>query len=393
MRSPRIIVTGLVGLHPVGGVAWDYLQYVIGFMRLGYDVYYHEDTWSWPYHPVRRQNTDEGDYSAAFIQAFLAQYAPELKDRWHYLHLHETSYGMGPARFDEIAASADWFLNLSGACLIPDALSPGCVKVFIDTDPGYNQIMLSERLQWSENVDRWCASVREHDQHVTYAENIDGQDCTVPRLDFDWKTTRMPVVLDLWDPVCSKARPNDAPWTTVMTWSAFKGRLLYKGEEYGSKAQEFERLIKLPQRVATRLKVAVGGVDAPRERLSSHGWEAVDGPEATLTAEQYRAFIGDSKGEFSVAKHVYVAMRTGWFSCRSACYLAAGRPAVVQETGFSKVIPSGEGLIAFSSLEEAAEAICRVEDDYGRHARSARTIAETYFDSDKVLPALLETTS
>ena len=160
MSSPlRIIVTGLVGLYPVGGVAWDYLQYVVGLARLGHDVYYHEDTWSWPYHPIERQVTSEGRYSAQFLAGFFRRYAPELGARWHYLHLHETSYGMTRRAFDEVARTADIFLNVSGACMFPEELSPRCVKVFLDTDPGYNQIMLSERFAWSENVDRWCASV------------------------------------------------------------------------------------------------------------------------------------------------------------------------------------------------------------------------------------------
>lgn len=193
----RIIVTGLVGLYPVGGVAWDYLQYVTGLFKLGHDVYYHEDTWSWPYHPVERTYTQDPGYSARYLADFFERYEPGLKDRWHYLHLHEKSCGMSRERFDEVAASADLFLNVSGACIIPENLPPQCVKAFVDTDPGYNQIMLSERFSWSENVDRWCASVSSHDRHFTYAENIHGPDCLVPRLDFDWKTTRMPVDLAL----------------------------------------------------------------------------------------------------------------------------------------------------------------------------------------------------
>src|SRR5436309_9921813 len=132
----RVVVTGLAGLYPVGGVAWDYLQYVIGLARLGHDVYYHEDTWSWPYHPIENRHTPEGTYSARYIGDFFARYAPELCGRWHYLHLHETSFGMDRAAFDEVARTADVFLNVSGACLLPDRLSPRCVKVFLDTDPG-----------------------------------------------------------------------------------------------------------------------------------------------------------------------------------------------------------------------------------------------------------------
>ena len=389
MGSPRIIVTGLVALYPVGGVAWDYLQYLVGLRRLGCDVYYYEDTWCWPYHPVELRNTSDGSYSAAFISNFFERYAPELNSRWHYLHLHETGYGMSRDAVREVAGSADILVNVSGACMWPEGLSASCVKVFLDTDPGYNQIMLSERLEWSENVDRWCASVREHDQHFTYAENIDGPDCLVPRLDLDWKTTRMPVALDLWEPLAKTSPGPGAPWTTVMTWNDFKGKLVYRGTEYRSKGYEFEKLMALPAMVPASLKVAVGGKEAPFRLLDSHGWEAVDGPSVTLRPEQYRTFISDSRGELSVAKHVYVALRTGWFSCRSACYLAAGRPVVVQDTGFSRVFPTGQGLASFSTLEEAAAAIGEIEADYDRHARAARSLAREHFNSDIVLSKLL----
>ena len=386
----RIIVTGLAGLYPVGGVAWDYLQYPIGFARLGHDVVYHEDSWSWPYNPVEKTYSSDPSYTVKYIQEFFNRYAPELSNRWHYLHLHETSCGMTREAFDEVARTADLFLNVSGACMIPGDLSSGCVKVFLDTDPGYNQIMLSERLAWSENVERWCETVAAHDLHFTYAENIHGSDCIVPKAGYRWKTTRMPIVLDLWKPHPSEVRKPDAPWSTIMTWNAFKGKLVYKGVEYASKGAEFERLLGLPTDVPVPLKVAVGGVNAPLDQLARNGWNVVDGPEATITPEKYKEFILASRGEISPAKHVYVAMRTGWFSCRSACYLAAARPVVVQDTGFTSVIPSGEGIMAFNTREEASAAIREVEADYPRHAAAALSLAGDCFDSAKVLTRFID---
>jgi hypothetical protein len=386
----RIIVTGLVGLYPVGGVAWDYLQYVVGLARLGHEVCYHEDTWSWPYHPVKKTNTPEGDYSANYIGDFFQTYAPDLIHRWHYLHLHETSFGMTREEFDRIAETADLFINVSGACMIPENLSPFCLKIFLDTDPGYNQIMLSERLAWSENVERWCRSVADHDQHFTYAENIYGADCNIPLMDFAWKPTRMPVVLDLWASLARQPAAGAFPWTTIMTWNAFKGKLVYQGVEYGSKGAEFEKLMELPKRLQMPLKIAVGGVTAPFARLAENGWEVVDGPEQTLTPASYQEFIQQSRGEISPAKHVYVALRTGWFSCRSACYLASGRPVVVQDTGFSSIYPGSEGLLAFTTAEEAVVGMLEVERDYERHARAARSIANEYFDARKVLGKMIE---
>ncbi len=386
----RVIVTGLVGLYPVGGVAWDYLQYLIGFARLGHDVYYHEDTWSWPYHPIERTYTADPSYSAGYIRDFIEAYAPDLRDRWHYLHLHETSCGMSRSAFDEVVRSADLFLNISGACMIPEELAPECQKVFLDTDPGYNQIMLSERFEWSENVERWCNSVAAHDQHFTYAENIYGADCLVPRLGFNWKTTRMPIVCDLWEDAGRAATTAEAAWTTVMTWNAFKGNLLYNGVEYFSKGAEFERILHLPRHVPRPLMVAVGGVSAPLDRLAEAGWQVVDGPEATVTPSQYQDFIFESRGEISTAKHVYVAMRTGWFSCRTACYLAAARPVVVQDTGFTSIVPCGEGVIAFNTAEEAIEGILAVERDYEKHCAAARSVAREHFGADRVLSQFVD---
>ncbi|MGC9966982.1 MAG: glycosyltransferase family 1 protein [Syntrophobacteraceae bacterium] len=384
----RIIVTGLIGLYPIGGVGWDYLQYPIGFLKMGHDVYYHEDTWSWPSHPVQRTYTQDPKYSVEYIRDFVEKYAPGLRDRWHYLHLHDTSFGMDRQKFDEVAASADLFLNVSGSCMIPENLPGGCLKIFLDTDPGYNQIMLSERLSWSENIDRWCSSVEAHDRHFTYAENIHGPDCLVPKLNYHWKTTRTPISIEHWEHL-AHVKPT-GPWTTVMTWNAFKGKLIYRGVEYGSKGVEFEKLLNLPASVDMPLKVAVGGVSAPLARLSQAGWQVADGPGATLSPAMYQEFIASSRGEISPAKHVYVALRTGWFSCRSACYLASGRPVVVQDTGFTPYIASGEGIIPYSSAEEAALGIIEVERNYEKHAGAALDLARQYFDCEKVLEKLID---
>jgi hypothetical protein len=232
--------------------------------------------------------------------------------------------------------------------------------------------------------------VADHDEHFTYAENINEAGCTVPSVGIEWKTTRMPVVLDMWEVVARAELPDRAPWSTVMTWNAFQGALVYQGVEYKSKASEFEKVLDLPDRVSVPLTVAVGGATAPLERLRAHGWRVLDGPEATITPEQYQQFIARSRGEFSVAKHVYAATRSGWFSCRSACYLAAGRPVVVQETGFSDAIPTGEGVLAFRTVEEAASAIEEVEGNYAHHASAAAAIAAEYFRSDRVLGNLLD---
>ena len=386
-RQPRVIVSGLVGVYPVGGVAFDYLQYVLGLAALGCEVVYHEDTWCWPYHPIQNRNVDAGDYSADFIGAFFREYAPELAANWHYLHLHEQSFGMSRTAFDAFARSADIFLNVSGAGMIPDALNPQAIKVFLDTDPGYNQIMLVERCAWSENVERWCASVAAHDRHFTYAENYGAEDCLVPAAGYAWQPTRMPIVLDLWRAIRAEAPAANAPWTTVMTWNAWKGALVHRGVEYRGKDAAFEPLIDLPARAAVPLRLAVGGTAAPLDRLAHHGWEVVDAPAISRTPADYQRFLADSRGELSPAKQVYTALRTGWFSCRTAAYLAAGRPAVVEDTGFP--IPCGAGLLAFRTPAEALAGIAAIEADYARHRSAAFELAREHFAADRVLPPFL----
>ena len=389
MSRLRIIVAGMAAQYPVGGVAWDYLQYAIGLQRLGHDVVYHEDTWCWPYHPLLRTMSDSADYSAAYLRGFFARYAPELAERWHYRHLHETSCGMSRAAFDEFARTADLFINVSGGSFFPDALAPSCLKVFLDSDPGYNQIILSERPSWSENVDRWCAAVRAHDRHFTYAENFGNPDCTMPAAGIAWQKTRMPVVLELWH-----ARPEDlrarSPWSTVMTWNVFKGKLEYRGAEYRGKAGEFAKIAELPRRFARPFRVAVGGTEAPLAALAAQGWTAEDGPSATLSPQDYQDYIAASRGEVSVAKHVYVALRTGWFSTRSACYLAASRPVVVQDTGFATILPTGRGLHVFTTAAEAATAIETVEANHAAEMKAARDVALAHFDACQVLSRLID---
>jgi len=379
----------MVAQYPVGGVAWDYLQYPIGLARLGHDVVYHEDTWCWPYDPTARTMTDDWSYSAAYLDDFFARHAPELSDRWHYLHLHEESCGMSRATFDAFAKSADLFINVSGGSFFPDTLSPRCRTVFIDTDPGYNQIILSERPSWSENVDRWCAGVHAHDRHFTYAENVGAADCLVPAAGIAWRKTRMPIVSELWRPRPETLAP-DAAWSTVMTWNVFKGKLEYGGVEYRGKAEEFAKIAELPRCVDRRFRLAVGGTEAPLAALSAQGWTVEDGPSATLTPEDYQNYVAASRGEVSIAKNVYVAMRTGWFSTRSACYLAAARPVVVQDTGFSHLLPTGRGLHAFSTGAEAAAAIEAVEANHAAEMQAARDVALAHFDGQAVLTRLIE---
>ncbi|MGA3066732.1 MAG: glycosyltransferase family 1 protein [Tepidisphaeraceae bacterium] len=386
----RIIVGGLVGQFPLGGVAWDYFHYVLGLHELGHEVIYHEDTWVWPYDPVQQMPVDKPDYTVNFLSNFFSTYAPALSDRWHYVLLHETHYGMTGEQFADFAKTADIFLNVSGACFIPEELSAQCVKVFLDTDPGYNQIMLAEKFSWAENVQRWAELVSRHDRHFTYAENMYRPDCRVPRGDFDWKTTRCVVTLPQWSKIRSAPPPAFSPMTTVMTWDWFKGPVVYEGVQYETKVVEYEKFHDLPKRSGIPLALAVGGLKTPHERIHGDGWQLLNAHETTLTPQSYQSLIRGSAGEWSVAKNIYVAMRTGWFSCRTACYLAAGRPAVVQDTGWSKFIPSGVGVVAFGTMDEALAGLKSVWGNLPKHRAAAYEIAREFLAPDRVLTKLIQ---
>lgn len=389
MTPLRIIVGGMVGQFPLGGVAWDYLHYVLGLHELGHDVIYHEDTWVWPFDPVKGYPTDDPDYTVRFLQNFFDRHAPALRDRWHYVLLHDRHFGMSAEAFDDFARTADLFLNVSGACFIPEHLSPRCVKAWMDTDPGYNHIRLATRPAWAEHIDRWIEQVRAHDRHLTYAENIHADDCKLPRLDLQWIPTRPVATLTHWAWVRQTPPPADAPLTTVMSWDYFPGKLELDGVEYHGKPPEYEKFRGLPRRTPARIALAVGGHKTPTDQIRADGFELLDARRLTLTPESYQRFIADSAGEWSVAKNVFVALRTGWFSTRTACYLAAGRPAVVQDTAWPRYIPAGEGVHAFSTLDQAVAAIDRVLSRPERERAAACAVAEQYLSPRAVLPRML----
>ena len=391
------IVTGMIATYPVGGVVWDYGQYALGLERMGFDVYYLEDTGLATYDPTGRIYVEDPAYGIDFLGRSLAFLSESLGRRWHFRAPSGRTYGMDPGSFDRVLADADLFLNVSGGTVLREAYAGCRCKIFIDTDPGRNHFWNFPRLDADPTWDGGIG-YRHHDHFFTYAERIGRSDCALPILGIDWHPTRPPVVLDRWFP-----EPPGERWTTVMSWSGRAQANPYEDIRYGAKEMEFERIETLPKLVPVTMEIAVGGTDRPRDekeavgwhdprpRWEALGWSVLDARGVSANAESYRSYVQRSRGEFSVAKNVYVATRSGWFSCRSVCYLAASRPVVVQDTGFAELIPSGEGLVAFSSLEEAAEGLRRVEADYERHQAMARRIADEHFSSDRVLHDMLIT--
>jgi hypothetical protein len=379
----RAIVCGLMGSFPLGGVAWDYGQYVLGLHRLGFDVCYLEDTGWMAYDPVAGEDRESFALGARFVDDALGALDPALAGRFHIREMDGTTHGLSADALAEEIATCDLFLNVSGAALLREEYLPARNKVLLDTDPGWNHFHRFPQQQ-ELRASRGQPPLGAHDHFFTYAERIGALDCPLPSLGFDWQATRPPVVLDCWSAGGAAER-----WTTVMMWEPYMRPIEHDGVAYGTKDVSFELIEALPQHTGSTLEIAAGGA-APRERWRERGWSVLDSRTISSTPEDYRSYVSSSRGEFSVAKHVYVATRSGWFSCRTVCYLAAGRPAVVQDTGFGELIAPHEGLLPWSDLGEAAVALAAAEADYDGHCQGARALAEERFGSDLVLGEMIE---
>ena len=376
----RVVVTGLIAQYPLGGVAWDYLQYVLGLVDLGHDVYYVEDTGEWPYNPTEGGVSETCDFNVAYLRTLMERFG--LGERWAYRFPWRSQwFGLPDRRREEVLASADLLINVSGTLERPEAYRHIPRLAYIDSDPVFTQVRLAM------DPGPFRALIDRHDVHFSFGETLAQAD--VPASGHTWRPTRQPVVLAQW-PVRVSARDV---FTTVMNWTSYAA-LGFEGRSYGQKDVELMRFVDLPGMVAPNvLELAIneGKTDrTPRDFLASKGWQLVQPAEVCPDFDAYRDYVCSSKAEWSIAKHGYVAGAAGWFSCRSACYLAAGKPVVVQDTGFPAVLPTGEGLLTFTTPVEAAESIRAVVGDHARHASAARAIAETYFDAKVVLTRLVD---
>jgi hypothetical protein len=378
----RIIITGLVGQYPFGGVIWDYLQYLLGFRSLGHQVLYLEDSGAWPYDPVAGTITDDCSFALQSLHRIFTDF--DLAESWVYRNGADGKFhGAGEKVAREWLRDGDLLVNVSSAGWLRDYDLRVGHRMFIDGDPMFCQIGL---LDGSNPL--YAGRLRDHDSHFTFGLSVGQPDCPVPVDGITWRPTVQPVAIDQWPmtPVSS-----DAPWTTVMNWASYKPKV-WEGRTYGQKNLEFNRFRDLPSKTSIPLRLAMGlGVDGqrPAQELRQLGWDLVEPQEVVPDHRAYRSFLTNSRGEWSVAKHGYVEGKTGWFSCRTACYLAAGRPAVVQETGWSRHLPSNGGVLPFTTVEEAVEGLTEVERNYSKHSKAAREIAIEFFDTKKVCKDLL----
>jgi hypothetical protein len=383
----KIVVTGLIGSYPLGGVGWDYLAYVSGFRRLGLEVFYLEDTGQWLYDPHAHTFTDDVSFNVKWLAATLARAGESMHDHWSLRAPDGSYHGVGLAQVERFCSAADLFLNVSGACWLREPYRGARRIAYLDSDPCYSQAKLLAAEQGTATEDQAYSVglIRGHNCFFTFAENINDPSCTIPRCGIDWKTTRQPIIIDDWPFTYNEQAER---FTTVMSWKTQPALPVIDGKIYGGKDVELLRFIDLPRRISTPLEIAMSGA-APRERLRQRGWRIVDAWEQSHTMEVYRDYIAGSRGEWSVAKEAYVGTQSGWFSCRSAVYLAMGKPVVAQDTGFSRICPTGEGIWAFRTVGEAAAAIEAVNADYRRQCEAARAAAQQHFRAETVLDQLL----
>lgn len=383
ITKPKIVLLGMMSRHPEPGVVWQALHYLVGFRRLGYDAYYVEAHGVTPNRLIKDPSEDSSLKAAAFIGHIMHLFG--LGDRWAFQALHADGrcYGMSETELLDLYRSAELIINLHGGTLPrPEHYATGRL-VFLQTDPVELQIELFENRQ--ETID----FLEPHAAFFTFGENYGRPDCRLPLDDrFPFKSTRQPVIVDWWR---THRLPEGGLFTTIGNWQQKGREVTYQGETYTwSKHYEFLKFIDLPRHTRQPFELALSGyTNADRHLLETHGWRVIPAQSTLTDLKAYYAYILNSRGEFTVAKDQNVRLRTGWFSDRSATYLAAGRPVITQETGFSNILPTGAGLYGFSTLEEIVQAVETIQSDYTRHSRAALEIARGYFDYDVVLTRML----
>jgi hypothetical protein len=376
----KIIVQGCMVFLPLPGVLFQVLHYMAGLRHLGFDPWYVEDSDRWVYDPDKGEITEGTADSFTRLVPFLKRYG--MLDRFCYrAGEHGQTFGADHETIERLYSDADILLNITGAQDLRDAHMDIPVRVYVESDPFASQVKAVNGDAFTrDQLDR-------HTHHFTFGENIGRSNCDIPDTGHTWQPTRQPVVLSIW----FNDRPGGSAYRTITTWKNKGKDIEWNGDTYyWTKDREFLRYLELPTRVEPATVLATD-VDNDTERLlRQHGWQIDDSAWISADTDRYVNYIQESRGEFTIARDQYYRPNTGWFSDRSACYLASGRPVITQETGFSDHIPTGEGLFAFSTLDEAVAAVEAVESSYERHCKAAREIAEEYFDSRKVLARLLD---
>lgn len=378
----KIIVFGILFFYPLAGVTYQFLHYLIGLRRLGYDPYYVEDSGRWVYDPKINDISGDASGNISMVLPILEEHG--FGDRWCFRGNYPDGkcYGMSEEQLLQLYRDADAFLNVTGAQELREEHLVVKRRIYVESDPFRMQVKVA---QGDRDATEQLAM---HDTHFSFGENLGSSDCDVPIERFNWMPTRQPVVMDLWE---NSFASSSAAYNTITTWRNKDRHTEYRGETYyWTKDREFLKFIDLPMRRDVPFEMAVGVDGDARKLLEDNRWRLISSVEISEDVDRYREYIQRSRGEFTVARDQYVRPRTGWFSDRSACYLAAGRPVITQETGFSKFIPSGKGLFGFNTMDDVLKAVDTIESDYQGNCRAARDVAAEYFAAEKVVGSLME---
>ena len=386
MKRKKIVVMGFMGSCPIAGVIWQHIHYVVGLQRLGHDVFYIEDSARLPYNPETFEVNNEFDYAAHLLDRLSREFG--FENRWafcaRYLPKNPTA-GLPLKEIRQLYRDADAILNICGAQELNDDLLESDRIFYIESDPGVEQIKIDQGTRSAIDY------LRQHRALFTFGENVGTANFPVPAHGFKWLATRQPVVTDLWK--TNRAPPRTAVFTSVANWSTSGLKdITWRGNKYlWSKSREFIRFVAAPKKAGEIFELATEIKDRQtRVKFERNGWRLVSPLQLSVDYWLYRDYIRSSKGEFTVAKDQYVRLNTAWFSDRSACYLAAGRPVITQETGFTKNYGDKAGLLSFRSLGEIVDAVKTIKADYAKHSRAARTLAREVFEAEKVLESLLD---
>src|SRR6202022_3523973 len=377
---------GFMGWMPIAGVIWQHVHYVVGLQQLGHDVYYIEDSARLPYNPETFEVNNEFDYAAKVLDRLAGEF--DFKNRWafcaRYLKNNPTA-GLALTKIRQLYRDADAILNICGTQEFNDYLLKSDRIIYVESDPGVEQIKIDKGVR--STIDY----LSRHHALFTFGENVGTKSFPVPTHDFKWHATRQPIVTDLWK--TDRAPRRAAVFTSIANWSTSGLKdITWRRRKYlWSKSREFLRFVVAPKKSRGAFGPWTNIQDRKtREKFECNGWRFASPVQMSVDYWLYRDYIQQSKGEFTVAKDQYVRLNTGWFSDRSACYLAAGRPVITQETGFTKNYGGDFGLLAFSSLNEIAEAVKMINADYKKHSDAARQIARETFEGEKVLKSLLD---
>ena len=376
-----IVVGSYMVRYPLGGnLSWA-LQYLTGLKDLGHDVYMvekyvHEESC---YNPGLKQMTDDCTYGVKTVSELMWRFG--LEKNWCFVERGEHYHGLSKDRIEDIIRNADLFIENGSHGVWAEELETSKAKrVYIDVDPAFTQIKFFHKKRRGEDLP-------DFDFFFTNGWNIGKPNNVIPTCGIEWQYIFNPVNPRLFH---VEEASSAGSYSTIMNWKSYTEEAKLNGIVYGHKDQEFEKFMMLPSKVEASMDVAIANAPQHKHRaLTENGWTIHNAQEVTSSYDTFMQYLASCRGEFSVVKHMYAATSSGWFSDKSAAFLASGRPVVLQETGFSEYLPVGEGLFAVNTLEEAKDAIEQIESDYARHSAKAREIAHEYLDAKKVLRDVL----